>query len=617
MGGTLTAARLQPPGSGAPLKDVSLTCGQTQLQRDSFTCADGKLKDSSGLLARIPSLTLQRRGEQWALQGQFDAVDLSTVGALLPAAMPQAPELSATGKLRVRIQAKGNANSRIEGSLHLETAALALSNAQSTLATDNLTASLDLGFVVGAQRAEFSLSAQLLSGYGFANPVLHDYSRFPASLKLKAHWDRQRSELILNSLRWQQPGVAVLTATGTLTPDTPNPIKDLRLTIEQAEFPGLYSQLLEPMLAGTPLDELSTAGSLRGEVHVVNNLPQNARLEISQLHLDDRERRFAVYGLDGTVDWQSGSAAAQPAENLPTGKPSLLSWDGLYLGRLPFGAARWAFYSTGSSIRSASPLRLGFFDGAIAMESFRAEGLGSPNLTLAFQAGLEPVSLPLITSALGLPSFPGKVTGQLPPVRYQNNQLNFDGALTAEAFGGKLRVEHLQVNEPLGLVPRASADVQLRALDLSQLTSVFDFGRIEGQLNADVSSLQLQAWLPVAFDAHLYTPANDPSPHRISQRAVNNISKVGGSGAAAALSSSFLRYFDNFGYKRIGWSCVLRKGVCTMGGAGPTGDNKGYYLVEGRGLPRIDVVGHAQEVSWDTLLKQLQTLSTSAPPSVR
>ncbi len=617
FGGSLIAGMIQPPGNAPPLRKVNLSCGQIQLQRTLFTCTGGRLKDSTGILASVPSLTLRRNGREWAVRGQLNAVDLTTLSSLIPAVMPQAPELSAAGKLRVRIQANGRDNGDIEGSVRLETEAMALSNAESTIATDNLAAVVDLGFTLGVQRAALTLNAQLLSGYGFANPVLHDYSRFPAKLELKALWDLQRSELRLNSLRWQQPGVAVLSATGTLLPNAAEAVKDLRISLEHAQFPGLYSQLLEPLLAGTPLDELSTSGDLRGEVWVVNNQPRSGSLEISQVHLDDRERRFAVYGLDGMVNWWSASRGEKPAAEQPAAKPSSLSWEGLYLGRLPFGAARWDFYSSGSNIRSASPLHLGFFDGAIAVENFLAQGIGSPEFTLAFQAALEPVSLPLVTSALGLPSFPGKVTGRLPPVRYQDNQLQFGGALTAEAFGGKLTVEHLQVDDPLGLVPRASADVQLRALDLSQLTSVFDFGRIEGQLSADISALQLQAWLPVAFNAHLYTPANDPSPHRISQRAVNNISRVGGSGAAAALSSSFMRYFENFGYKRIGWSCVLRKGVCTMGGAGPARDNKGYYLVEGRGLPRIDVVGHAQEVSWDTLLKQLKTLSTSAPPSVR
>ncbi len=605
--GSVTAKRVRHMASAMTLQDVHLECQVIALERRAFRCTNGRLRDSDGVIARIPSLQLHGDGARWDTQTRLTVTNLGKLSSVLSALLPQPLELTADGTLQLRLQARGNADGSVEGSASLQTPALALNNAQSTIATDGLQATGELGFVLNADSARYTLKAELKAGYAFANPVLHDYSRFPATLSLSADWRPQRSELRLRALRWQQPGVAVVNATGTVVPAAAAPLKDVQLSIEQADFPGLYSQLLEPLLAGTPLDELSTAGTLRGQIHIVNNQPQSLRLDLTQIHIDDRERRFALYGLDGTVRWQQATVA----------EASELRWDGLYFGRLPFGSARWAFQTSGAQITSTAPLLVGFFDGAIALESLHAQGLATPNPQLDFQATLEPVSLALITSALGLPSFPGKVAGRLPPVHYQNQQLRLDGPLTAEAFGGTLCVTQVQVDEPLGLVPRASADIQLRNLDLAQLTSVFDFGRIEGPVNADISGLELQAWIPVAFDAHLYTPRGDKSPHRISQRAVNNISRVGGGGAAAALSSSFLRYFENFGYKRIGWSCVLRKGVCRMGGAGPTGDQKGYYLVEGKGLPRIDVVGYADEVSWDTLLSQLQTLSTSPPPSVR
>jgi hypothetical protein len=56
-----------------------------------------------------------------------------------------------------------------------------------------------------------------------------------------------------------------------------------------------------------------------------------------------------------------------------------------------------------------------------------------------------------------------------------------------------------------------------------------------------------------------------------------------------------------------------------MSGAGPAGDSEfgqGYYIVEGSGLPRIDVVGYRSEVSWSRLVRQLAQIMESGAPTV-
>ena len=129
----------------------------------------------------------------------------------------------------------------------------------------------------------------------------------------------------------------------------------------------------------------------------------------------------------------------------------------------------------------------------------------------------------------------------------------------------------------------------------------------------------MQNWRPVAMEMYFYTPADDKSQHRISQRAVENLASVGGGGAGAALSSGFLKFFDVFAYDRIGLRCVLKDGVCTMSGVGPAKPGplgKGYYLVKGSGIPRIDVVGFRDQVSWPRLVRQLTAITQSGSPTV-
>ncbi len=599
--GAIRFGRVHAP-DGRVIEQLALFCENLRASLLRGDCQGGELRLAGQPILRVPSLGWWRSDGMWRLQATTLELSLDRAGELLALL---APGWSLAGTLQLGLEATvGGGSTQLH--LRLISDGLSLSNADSSLATDTLVLRADLRLRQDARGLRLRGEAELSGGYAYLAPVLQDYGAYPAHLQFDALWQGPAG-LSLQALLWQQPGVGHFHARGHVVPGADQPLRALQLGIEDASLPGLYAQLLEPFLAGTPLDELDSEGRIDGEIVLERGAPQAVTLRLRQLHLDDRSRRFAVYGLSGELSWV---ADAQPPA-------SELSWEGLYLGRMPFGGARWRFLARAGDIDALTPLRMRLFDGAIRIEDFQARDLGSPQRELGFQASLEPVSLSLLSAAWGLPSFPGTIAGRLPPLQFSGQRLQVLGEIRASAFGGELQIRDLVVDEPLGLVPRASLDLALHRLDLAQLTSVFDFGRIQGRLNLELDGLRLQQWRPVAFKARLYTPADDSSPRRISQRAVNNISRVGGGGAVAALSSGLMRYFDSFGYRRIGWSCTLRRGVCQMGGVGPARDGRGYVLVEGRGLPRIEVVGHAQEVSWESLLSQLRNLSQGRPAGVQ
>jgi hypothetical protein len=152
--------------------------------------------------------------------------------------------------------------------------------------------------------------------------------------------------------------------------------------------------------------------------------------------------------------------------------------------------------------------------------------------------------------------------------------------------------------------------VSMRRLDLDRLTRTFSFGSISGRIDVSVDDLVLASWRPVAFDAKLQSSPGD-YPRRISQRAVENISALGGAGAAAALQRSFLGFFDEFGYSRIGWSCKLENGVCHMGGIEPAAS--GYVIVKGGGIPAITVMGYNRRVDWSELIERVRRVTQQDP----
>jgi hypothetical protein len=218
-----------------------------------------------------------------------------------------------------------------------------------------------------------------------------------------------------------------------------------------------------------------------------------------------------------------------------------------------------------------------------------------------------------VSQALGWPPLGGTLAGVVPAVTYADGRITVKGALLVRAFDGDIVIHDLFLEQPFGLVPKLEAEADIRNLSLEQLTGAFSFGNIQGRLDGDIRNLRLEDWKPATFDARFYTPPGDASRHRISQRAVDNLASLGGAGGA--LSRTFMRFFKEFSYSRLGIACRLREGICEMDGVAPA--EQGYYIVKGGGIPRIDVVGYNRRVDWDTLVHRLKSVTDTAEPVVR
>jgi hypothetical protein len=212
--------------------------------------------------------------------------------------------------------------------------------------------------------------------------------------------------------------------------------------------------------------------------------------------------------------------------------------------------------------------------------------------------------------ALGWPEFSGTVGGAVPSLRYVDDRVELAGGLSLNVFDGFVDITGMSLAQPFSAAPILTGDISLRKLDLALMTSVFDFGSITGRLDGGIDDLRLVGWKPAAFKAHLLADSGG----RISQKAVNNLTSVGGGGIAGGLQGTVLKIFKTFGYKRIGLSCTLKGDLCSMGGLGAAKD--GYTIVEGSGLPRLTVVGHQREVDWPTLVRRLEAATQGDGPTI-
>jgi hypothetical protein len=353
---------------------------------------------------------------------------------------------------------------------------------------------------------------------------------------------------------------------------------------------SLYSQILKPFFFGTALGELRAEGKARLTARWRESGLEAIDVTLHDLSFEDAHRRFAVFGAEGRIPWHRSEETALDLE-----------MKGGELLRVPFGAVRLPLSMRGMRFRLET-VTVPLLDGTLTMRGFATEP-PEQGWRWAFRGSLSPVSMERFTQAVGLPEMHGTISAEIPRVAYSRSTLRLDGALLLKVFDGNVTVNNLTLIEPFGKAPRVAADLEARRIDLDLLTRALSFGSITGRVDARVNNLELANWRPVRFDARIESSEGD-YPRKISQRAVENITALGGASATAAIQGTFLRFFREFGYQRLGLSCSLERGVCTMGGIEDVPG--GYVIVKGGGIPALSVLGYNRAVDWNELVARLQ-----------
>ena len=81
--------------------------------------------------------------------------------------------------------------------------------------------------------------------------------------------------------------------------------------------------------------------------------------------------------------------------------------------------------------------------------------------------------------------------------------------------------------------------------------------------------------------------------------------------------NQFIRVLNRFPYDKLGFSAELTNGVLKLDGIAPAADGQnGYYLVKGRGAPRLDIIGHTRDIDWAELIERIKLATVSEDAQV-
>jgi hypothetical protein len=445
--------------------------------------------------------------------------------------------------------------------------------------------------------AVIDLDASLQGGELLLGPLYAKLPEHPVQLGL--HASAQGGAFELSRLRLNDADALQLD--GALAFDAKGNLSTLRLDHLQASFPAAYERYGQAWLSTLGLRNMRTSGQLSGSLDLRAAGPRSFAFTTDGLSLADADGRLAVDGLQGGLDW--AASGDRPA--------TTLGWRSLQFYRITNGAAQAPWQSRDGTLGLLQPLQIPVLQGQLRIGELAWRPAAAQGQRLSTSLALIGVDMGAFSRAMGWPAFPGTLGGAIPSLRWVDDRFELEGGLSASLFGGFVDITRLSLQQPFGANPVLSGDIAMRQLDLAAITSVFDFGGITGPLDGSINDLRLVNWNPVAFEARLL--AGDGG--RISQRAVNNLTAVGGGGIAAGLQGAVLKLFKTFGYKRIGLNCTLHGTVCQMSGLETTGD--GYTIVEGSGLPRLQVIGHQTQVDWPTLVQRLQDAIHGATPEIR
>ena len=441
-----------------------------------------------------------------------------------------------------------------------------------------------------------------------AGELLFDsfYTKFPAT-PVAIHVQASQAPKglwKLPLLEWQDPGV--LMAKGNATLDAQSSLSDLSMALDFGNLGKARDRYLSGFLAPAGFSDLQLSGAARADLQMRAGHLTDLAATTRQVNAVDTKARFTLAGIDGDLRWTQGAAPV----------PSRIAWrDGALFG-IGLGPADFRFSSSNGELILGPAVAIEALKGRLVLDHLRWQApQGKAGARFQFGLGMLDLDLASLSQRLAWPAFTGTLSGKIPSARFQDDVLTLDGGLQMNLFGGNIELSKLSMERPFGVAPTLSADVGIQDIDLEPMTKVFGFGAITGRLDGRINELRLVDWSPVAFEARLETDPGWKGKRRISQRAVNDISSVGGAGLAGGLQTRVLKVFDDFGYARIGLGCKLKDNVCTMDGIGSAGD--GYIIVEGAGLPRIQVVGFRRRVDWPTLVSRLQAATNGQAPVIQ
>ncbi len=539
------------------------------------------------------NLQAEMTGKQWAAKLDGKKIGLKTLQKLF------APKLKlSSGHFNLKIETNGDGAGISHINARANIAKLSLQTEDGTKACENL--SLKSSIRADRYRKYWYWQQHSVFGQGmlYIEPFYMENENTPISLDSSGAFYPKNRQVEVDEARFKHPGIGTLDAYGELA------LKPFTLTNAKlhARIDSLQqgSEIyLNPILETGDWEGLSLKGSMDAGLSLENDTPARAYLIADKLEVQDPKKRLDLKDGGLALDWSQDEKF--------TGTSSI-SWQQFDVYSIPLPRSYLSLLLRDKHISLLKGIDVPLLGGSMQIKKFDWQAGKENGPKVAFSGKMDNISLEQLTTTLGMRELSGNLSGDIPGVHFEDGKLTLEGGLKIKLFDGEININKLAMSGVMSDFPQFYSDIEIDNLDLDLLTQKFEFGGMKGRLSGYVNNLYMENWQPVQFYAWLGTPEDDDSPHQISQKAVENLASIGGGGAVDLISRTFLGLFDNFDYDAIGLGCYLNNGVCQLMGVEAAGE-RGYYIVKGGGLPRIDVMGYNTRIDWEVLWERLSRVT--------
>ncbi len=173
----------------------------------------------------------------------------------------------------------------------------------------------------------FQTQLDVNRGLVYVDPVFIEVQGHALHGEAQGVWGPEKQRLTFTYWKYSHPNTLELTGEGSVALGEDPALVEGRLDFSAADMSPFYTVYLQPLLPETMLGDLEAAGSVRGRFVQTKGGELTATVTLKDTDVDDREGRFGLNGLNGTVNWGTGE----------TGKESRLVWEGAHFYRVPFG----------------------------------------------------------------------------------------------------------------------------------------------------------------------------------------------------------------------------------------------------------------------------------------
>jgi hypothetical protein len=523
-------------------------------------------------------------------------------------------EIAGSGDLGIKASLRWGDAVRLEGEIRY--GQIGLQDPEAIWSGQNM--ALDAGFQarldLGSTKVEGKAWVAVPQGEILADRYYFDMNHDPFKGSVAFDCDLTKKQAAARDVRIDFGSLLAVRADATLGWAGSRGKKTVHIQLNPAPAAPLYERFLkDPFKQEHPrLEEIRLKGLVSGDIRVAS--ADGSHRILGALKWDDGELEWEKEGVQ-----LKGVQLRLPLwreEGEPVKGPG--PGDGFFTASsvtLPFVPAQPISLTLAvgpNTLFIPAPTLVEIQGGAIRVGETACEGCFQPSREIRTSLSFNPIALNPFLPEPWRHLELATAEGDLRPVELFADRVHTKGHVTLRVFGGEIIVSDIGLEGPATASPKFLCRIDLKALNLAQLTEGTEFGKIEGVMQGHIENAVFSRGQPESFDLVLETVRKPSVPQKISVEAVDNIAAIGGGGSPfVGIAGTFVSLFRELPYEKIGIRARLENDVFRINGT--IKEDGKEYLVKRGGLGGVDVVNQNPDnrIGFKDMLKRLKRVTSA------